>query len=104
MTAMTVMTAVSSRGMTDRGSGWPSRIARWLLPHSRYATTATTAPNTISGTPEYVPAPRDAGERRQQLDHAETRHHQREGRAAPGQEGALVGEGEPGIGFGAVIG
>ena len=51
---------------------------------------------------EHMPAPGDTRERRQQLDHAETRHHQREGRAAPGQERALVGEGEPGIGFGAV--
>ena len=45
------MTAASSRGMTDRGSGWPCRSARWLLTHSLYAATATTAPNTISGTP-----------------------------------------------------
>src|SRR6185312_12181078 len=51
MTAITVMTAASSRGMTDRGSGWPCRIARWLRTHSPYAATATTAPNTISGTP-----------------------------------------------------
>src|ERR1700736_1456517 len=51
MTAITVMTAVSSQGMTDRGSGRPRRRARWLLTHSPYAVTATTAPNTISGTP-----------------------------------------------------
>src|SRR2546429_3652322 len=51
MTAITVTTAASSCGMTDRGSGWPCRSARWLLTHSLYAATATTAPNTISGTP-----------------------------------------------------
>src|SRR5215813_11088944 len=51
MAAITVMTAASSRGMTDRGSGRPCRIARWLRTHSPYAATATTAPNTISGTP-----------------------------------------------------
>src|SRR5690348_1964914 len=51
MAAITVMTAASSRGMTDRGSGWPCRIARWLRTHSPYAATATMAPNTISGKP-----------------------------------------------------
>ena len=34
MAAITVMTTASSRGMTDRGSGWPCRSARWLLTHS----------------------------------------------------------------------
>src|SRR5690242_4571710 len=51
MTAITVTTAASSCGMIERGSGWPCRSARWLLTHSLYAATATTAPNTISGTP-----------------------------------------------------
>ena len=104
MTAITVITRVSTRGMKDRGSGWLRRIARWHLTHSLYAVTATTAPNTISGTPSTCQAPRHAGERRQQLHHPETGHHQGEGGTAPGQEGALVGEGVPGIGFGAIIG
>ena len=37
--------------MIDRGSGCLWRMARWLAIHSRYAVTATTAPNTMSGTP-----------------------------------------------------
>src|SRR5580692_9554723 len=53
---------------------------------------------------EDVPAPRDAGERRQQLDHAQPGHYQRERGPAPGQEGALVGEGPAWVGFGALVG
>src|SRR5580698_21753 len=53
---------------------------------------------------ENVPTPRDAGERRQQLDHAQPGHHKRKRRPAPGQEGALVGEGPAGVGFGTLVG
>ena len=50
---------------------------------------------------EQVTADRDAGERREQLHDAEPGHHQGERRPAPGEERALVGEGEPRIGLGA---
>ncbi len=48
---MVATTTAMIRGITDLGSGWPWRMARWLLAHSMYAVTATTAPNTMSGTP-----------------------------------------------------
>src|SRR5262249_56928971 len=38
-------------GGGEGGGGRPGGGARWLWTHSPYAPTATTAPNTISGTP-----------------------------------------------------
>src|SRR6516225_605646 len=43
------------------------------------------------------PAPRDARERRQELDDSQPGHHEGQRGPVPGQERALVGEGEPGV-------
>src|SRR5215831_5509705 len=50
-TAMPAIVAARTQGMIDLGSGSPRRSARWLRTHSAYATTASTAPRTMSGTP-----------------------------------------------------
>jgi len=48
---MPAIVAARIHGMIDLGSGPPRRSARWLRTHSAYATTASIAPSTISGTP-----------------------------------------------------
>jgi len=98
-TATPVMVAARIMGSTERGSAAPRRSAAWARRHSRYAVTDMPAPSTISGTPRTCRAPRNAGKRWQQLDDAQAGHNQRERGPVPGQEGALVGQGEPGIWF-----
>ena len=108
MTAIPVIVPARICGSTDRGSGVPRRSARWLRVQSPYPAAAITAPSTISGTPEHMPAPGDGREGRQQLHDGQPGDHQRERRAAPSQESALVSERESrvrlGLGRGSSLG
>src|SRR5450756_556512 len=51
MSAIPAIAAARIHGMNDCGSGSPRRSREWLRTHSASATTASTAPSAISGTP-----------------------------------------------------
>ena len=86
------------QGHRRRGSGRPRRMARWLAFQWRKLVSATSAPRAISGRPRMRRPPVDV-ELGQQLGGGDPGGDEGQSRPVPGQEGPLVGVGEPDVGL-----